>query len=132
MLLSALVGIQLQHVMIYILHTVDQGVTSHVLGNIMRERMTRMAPIQRKQIDELNKDLTAWYAGDGKGQYKLQGKITIDRLKTGSGWAKLKGKAAGTRHLSGYAVHLATRLNSGSEHDARRLVIAMLLHRFTL
>ena len=65
-LLSSLVGLQLQHVMIDILHTVDQGVTSHVLGNIMRERMTCKAPTRRKQIDELNKGLTTCYADDGK------------------------------------------------------------------
>ena len=57
--------------------------------------------------------------------------MTMGWLRTSSGSPKLKDKAAGTRHLSGYALDLATRYNSGGERDARRLGIATLLHRLT-
>ena len=88
-----------------------------------------MGPIQRTQVAALNEDLKSWYKGK-KDIYKLQGKLEVSRMRTSSGFPKLKGKAAGTRHLSGYLVDLCTRYNTGSEHDSRRLAIASLLHRF--
>ena len=85
------------------------------------------------QVVAVDVDLKSWYSKQGKDGvelYKLQGRLTADRLKTSSGWPMVKGKAAGTRHLSGYVVELVQRYNSGSEHDLRRLACAELMHCF--
>ena len=129
-LLDLIPGLQLEHIMVDILHTVDLGVTAHVLGNIMAECMRQMAATQSLQVDALNADLKSWYRRQGKDVYRLQGKITKDGMRTNSGFPKLKGKAAGVRHLSGYGVDLCRRYTSGNDHDSRRLAIAKLLQRF--
>ena len=92
--------------------------------------MKCLAPAQKNQIELLNEDLKRWYYGAGRSCYRLRGKISLDRLKTQSGWPKLQNKVASTRHLSGYCLDLCKRYNSGTEHDARRLAIVQLLHRF--
>ena len=100
-LLSSLVGLDLRMIMIDVLHTVDQGVMSHCAANIFVECMKSMGPIQKVQLEKLNADLVSWYKGQ-KDTYRLQGKITRDRLRSSSGFPKLKGKAASKRHMSGY------------------------------
>ena len=42
----------------------------------------------------------------------------------------MAGKAAAIRHLAGFGVFLATRFNTGSQHDLMRLECAKLLDRF--
>ena len=60
----------------------------------------------------------------------LRGKITIERIRTTADWPKLKAKAACTRQLSRYALHLAVKYNSGSLHDRRRHGVCHLLVRY--
>ena len=61
---------------------------------------------------------------------KLQGKLTFERLRTSSGWPKLKAKAAAIRHLSKFGLAMALRYNSGSIHDKQRLAVITLLCKF--
>ena len=117
--------------MIDVLHCVDLGVASHVAGSIMEECSASMGPNKAERCKALHADLKAWYANQGlKDLYKIKGKITPERLKNAAGFAKFKGKAAETRHLSGYLVDLASRHLDGSDHAATRLAIAQLLDRF--
>jgi hypothetical protein len=129
-LLSSITGFGLQHVMIDTLHTVELGVASHIVGNIMKECMTSLGPNQDMQVKALEADLKLWYKIAGKDIHRIKGKLTPDRLKMGSGYPKFKGKAAETRHLAGWALDLCQRFNSGSEHDLRRLALAQMLLRF--
>jgi len=107
------------------------GVTSHVLGNIIFETMQlgQWGNTFAEQMKQVNLDLNLWYR-QNVGHHKIQGKLTIDRIRTKSGWPKLHAKAASTRHLAEYGCSLAVRFNSGSLHDQRRLAIAKLLCKF--
>jgi CRP-like cAMP-binding protein len=81
------------------------------------------------QLEGLQADLDAWYKLS-PGIYKLKGKLTIERLRSTSGYPKLKAKAADTRHIARYLLELATRFNSKTEHDERRLALVTLLVEF--
>ena len=41
-----------------------------------------------------------------KSMSRVQGKLTVERLRTDGGWPKLKAKAAATRHLVHFALEL--------------------------
>ena len=60
----------------------------------------------------------------------MQGKLTVERVRTKGGWPKLKAKAAATRHLSTFALYLATTYDDGSDHDRRMIAVCQLLDRF--
>jgi hypothetical protein len=123
--------LRLEGVCIDVLHAIDQGVASHLSGNILAEVMEQgqWGAIKKEQIAGLQADLHRWYVANKK-KYRIQGKLTWDRIKTSGDWPKLKAKAACTRHLSKYCATLARRFNSGSTHDKRRLALAELLDRF--
>ena len=57
----------------------------------------------------------------------MQGKLTVERLRTDGGWPKLKAKAAAIRHLAPFALELAKEHNNGSLHDRRRVALAQRL-----
>ena len=57
----------------------------------------------------------------------MQGDLTWTRLKTGSGFPKLKAKAAATRHMMSYGLHLAQTYLS---EDRRIVAIAQLMAKF--
>ena len=57
----------------------------------------------------------------------MQGKLSLDRIKTSGGWPKLKAKAAATRHLAPFALGLAIEHDTGSPRDRRRVAVAQLL-----
>ena len=69
-------------------------------------------------------EIKAYYKATKTIDSKLQGKLTIERLKTTNGWPKLKAKAAAARHLAKFALTLATR-----HLDKRRMAICALLCR---
>ena len=126
-------GLRLECVCPDIMHVADLGVSAHVLGNVFWEVITSHAfgeMDQRGQIEALHADMKAWYSRTTRGISKLQGKLTVSRIKTTRDWPKLKAKAAACRHLMKYGVHLATRFNSGSLHDRRRLAVTKLMARF--
>ena len=125
------IGLRLEAVMIDILHCVDQGAASHIIGNILWEvvRMNMWGTTIEQNTEALHSDIKAWYASI-KDRSPLQGKLIPERLRTSGQWPKLKAKAACTRHLASYAVNVATRFNSGSPHDQRKLALAKLLEQF--
>ncbi len=132
--LFAIVGLRLEGVMIDILHTVDLGLASHILANIFVEIMAlwHWGSNQQARASGLHGDIQEWYKSQPSSvkSSKIQGEVTYERIKTSSDWPKLKAKAAATRHLSRYALHLCQRYGSVTEHDKRRLACADLLVRF--
>ena len=50
--------------------------------------------------------MQAWYKKT-RATSKMQGQLTPERLRTQGGWSKIKAKAAATRHLAEYALHVA-------------------------
>ena len=131
MLFRSTIGLRLEAIMVDILHTVDQGVASHIVANIFWEVIVarKFGPTIDAGTEGLFKDLKSWYASQ-KGLSPIQGKLIPERIRTKSDWPKLKAKAAATRHLSAYAVQLAVRFNSGSMHDRRRLQLVQDLEAF--
>ena len=118
--------------MVDVLHTVDQGVASHIVGNTCwLFAVVRRAFGGRNQdtmIKNLYEDMMRWYKGQKNISSRLQGKLTVDRVKTSSGWPKLKAKAAATRHLAAYALNLAERF--GTADDRRVVAACQLLCQF--
>ena len=60
----------------------------------------------------------------------MRGKLTFDRLRVGSGYPKIKAKAAATRRMSRYGLDLARPLKDGSTHAKMRLGVCQQLVRF--
>ena len=128
-LFKCVTGLRLEHATIDTLHAVDQGVAAHVVGNVFWECMSGKAANQAEQIKALSEDLKLWYKKN-PSETRIRGKLSVDRLRSSSGFVKFKGKAAETRHLVPYAVDLAVRCDDGSEHSARRIAVVRLLNRF--
>ena len=131
-LLIAIVGFRLECVMIDTLHTVDQGVASHIVANVIWlvvvQRKKLGGTTQESQIAAVNEHLRRWYQSAKRGTNKIQGKVTVQRVRTSGGWPKLKAKAAARRHLAAYALHLMT--SHGNPADRKELAVCQLLVRF--
>ena len=95
--------------MIDVLHTVDQGVASHVVANVLWlfavQRNVFREASQDSQVKKLFVHMKAWYKRT-KASSKIKGKLTVERIRTSAGWPKLKAGAATTRHLAGYTLAL--------------------------
>ena len=132
-LLAMCVGFRLDCVMVDVLHTVDQGVASHIIGNVMWTfavlRRVFGGRAQQEQVAALYSHMNNWYR-KVKEKSKLQGKLTVERLRTGGNWPKLKAKAAATRHLAQYALDLCIEFGGGSEEDRRMRAVCQLLVQF--
>ena len=59
---------------------------------------------------------------------KLQGGLTVERVRTSGGWPKLRAKAAATRHLANFALELVREF--GRAEDRKVLAVCQLLCRF--
>ena len=130
-LLTAVVGLRLECILVDALHTVDQGVASHIIANVFWlfavVRGVFGASTQDKKVEKLNGHLQSWYK-QTKCKSKLQGALTVARLRTSGNWPKLKGKAAATRHLAAYALHLVETY--GTAADNLVLAVCQLLCEF--
>ena len=117
--------------MIDTLHTVDQGVASHIIGNVFWllavKRRAFGGRTQEQQVKALDKHMVQWYK-DTKAESRVQGKLTIERVRTSGKWPKLKAKVAATRHLAAYALHLVETF--GTDADGQVRALCQLLLRF--
>jgi hypothetical protein len=99
---------------------VDQGTGSHIVGNVF----WYIACVKRvfggttneERIAFLQADLNKWYKRT-KATSRIQGELTIDRIRTSKSWPKLKAKAAATRHAAAYALELMLTHASTDEAD---------------
>ena len=105
-------GLRLSSVCVDILHTVDQGVGSHIVANTIWYFAVLMAcfggATYADRVKRCHEDIKKRYRRT-RTQDKLQGALTPERLRTSGDWPKLKAKAAATRHLARYALDLALR-----------------------
>ena len=76
-----------------ILHTMDQGITPHVIANVFIEVMQPKDRNVKRRIAWLQNDLDNHYK-ETKEAYKVQGPLTIQRIKGSDDWPWFKGKAA--------------------------------------
>jgi len=118
--------------MIDVLHAVDLGVCSHLLGNVLFEMVEthrEWGSRQEDRVAHLDSLLQRHYK-ETKEQYKLDGHLSLERIRRGGEWPALRAKAAASRRLVPFALALAVENNSGSLHDRWRLGAVKLLHRF--
>jgi hypothetical protein len=127
-------GLRLEGVMLDVLHTIDQGVATHLVANIFVELCAagHFGPNQAAQAVALHAAIHVWYKDQSREvrSSKIQGSLTFERLRSRNDWPKLKAKAAATRHIARFALKLAHDHNSGSLHDRRRVAVIELLCRF--
>ena len=97
------IGLRLDFIMTDVLHTIDLGTGSHIIGNILfvfailrgvfgganfGERVTAVAG-----------HMDAWYKRT-KCSSRLRGKLSLETIRASGDWPKLRGKAAAIRHLA--------------------------------
>ena len=132
-LLVLAIGFRLDCVMIDVLHTVDQGVASHIIANILWIfgvlRGVLGGANQVDKVKKLHLHIGKLYKDVREGT-RVQGKLTVERLRTQGNWPKLKAKAAATRHLATYALKLVQDFGGRSTEDRQMLAVCQLLVRF--
>ena len=124
--------------MIDILHTIDLGLGSHIIGSVFWYvacvRKCLGGGTQQQQIQRLADDMSSWYKRL-KVKARIKGKLTVERVRPDGGWAKLKAHGAGVRHLAPYALHLICKFGDPTherwgQHDELALGACQLLVRF--
>ena len=60
----------------------------------------------------------------------MQEKLSVERLRSASGWPKLKAKAAMTRHVARFALHLVCERDTNSPRDRRRFAVCQPMVKF--
>jgi hypothetical protein len=137
-LFAICLGFRLECVTVDPLHSVDQGVASHIVGSVMwycaNVRKFFPGSTQATRIKLMYADLQQWYR-DTKTSNKLRGELTVDRLRSTRGWAKIKSKAASTRTLAAYVLHLMLKYADFDDpmwghHDELAVGVCQLLVRF--
>ena len=122
--------LRLEGVMCDVLRDLDQGVSSHTVGNVMVTAMNKghWGSTQAERAAGLEQHLKSWYKSH-KGMYRIEGKIPYARVRAPNDWPKFKAKAAATRHLANYVADLAREVSDGSECDRKVVAIASGLSR---
>jgi len=119
-LLTAILGFRLECVHVDPLHTLELGTTSHVAGNVLWHiaivKSAFGGTTIAEKIKALNAYLQQWYK-DTKCQRRVQGPITPERVRTSGGWPKLKAKAAATKHILLFCIHIMEVFGDFSEAD---------------
>ena len=126
--LFAIKTLRLEGIMADVLHSMDLGVTSHVVANIMVEVMqgSHWSGAKPDRLRTLQKHLDAYYR-EVREEHKIDGKLSQNRIQIPADWPRFKGKAAACRKLAKYGLRLAQEFNSGSAHDRLRLGVAQAL-----
>jgi hypothetical protein len=134
------IGFLLSCVNIDVLHCVDQGISSHIIGNIMWYNAVVRGHLgggtYAQRIDRLNARMKQWYK-DIKCKSRVIGDLTVERLRTNKLWPKFKAKAAATRHLARFAFELMAEFSNPDhhiwgEHDVLAQGVCQLLVRFSI
>ena len=127
----AMLSLRHEGIMIDVMHACDLGMCSHIVANVIVECLDHF---DGGTIDErtaaCEEYLNEWVRSQDGSGHGLRGRLTFARLRTAKDWPKLKGKAAETRHMIDFAVHLAGKFNDGSTHDQRRLAVPQLMQEF--
>ena len=112
--------------MVNVLHCVDLGIASHIIGNIFWILSLRhvFAPNIKESIKVLDEKLTQWQK-DNKIVNRYKGRLTHERIRTSKDWPKLKSKGAPMHPVARFALSLA------QEHlDADVILVIDLLVQF--
>ena len=140
-LFAVVLGLRLECVNIDVLHTVEQGFGSHIVGNVIWYIVVLKNALggntYAERIRRCNDDIKQWYKRNTSIRSKLNGVLTKERVREDGEWPKLKAKAAATRNLAGYALYLMVTYGQPEsddpfrqEHDVLALGVCQLLVRF--
>ena len=134
-LLLLVIGLRLEYITVDPLHAVDQGIGSHIIANVLWYLVVLKRVLggrtQEQAVSTLNSRLKQWYK-DSKARYKLQGELTIERLRsTAASFPKLAAKAAQTRVMAQFVLEFAQEhCDPNDEKEAAMLCVITLLIRF--
>ena len=78
--------------MLDVLHTADQGVCAHAIGEVMQQCGEHIGPNNDGRMKAMAAMLKDWYPSQPKCTYRTKGKLTAERLKSFSGFLHLKGR----------------------------------------
>ena len=108
-LLKYAVGLRLECVMVDVMHTLDLGVSGHIVGNVLFILAIVSCCFGGRtyadRIQNLNDNLKSWYKSQNI-QYRFQGALTMESLRRKKDWPKIRCKAAACRELCKYALFL--------------------------
>ena len=134
------IGFRLECIVADVLHCVDQGIGSHIIGNILWILIAIRAVhgghnfAERVRLGNIH--LKNWYK-ETKCKSRLQGPLTPERLRPTGDWPKLRAKAAQTRHMAAYALYMMGEFGQFHSvddytrlHDELALGVCQLLVRF--
>ena len=118
-LLSLVIGLRLESIMIDVLHTIDLGVAAHIIGNILFIfgvlRAVFGGSVYTERVAKMFEALKAWYSRT-KCTSKIQGKLTLDRIRPNGDWPKLKAKAAAVRHMARFCLWIVETHGTSDDH----------------
>ena len=88
------------------LHTIDQGVASHAVGNVIWNMVCRDVWHGRTDAENVARCFADMQTHYWATRYisRMHGKLTVERVQTKGSWLNMKAKAAATRHVSTYAL----------------------------
>ena len=119
-LFAAAIGFRLECVMIDVLHTVGQGVASHVVGNVLWVfviiRGWYGGNMQAGKLAKLRGQLKSCYTKT-KCASRVRGKLPLESLRQSGAWPKLRAKAAVTRRLAQFALEMVVTHGTGETDD---------------
>ena len=90
----------------------DHGARRGQCLHAMHQEAAWRATTHAENCERLDDEIRAWYRQKGE-KSKLQGKLTLARLRSSSGYPKLKEKGAATRHMASFTLELAARHCAG-------------------
>ena len=127
-LFSVVIGLLLSCVMVDVLHCMDHGPWDHGARrgqclHAVHQEAGVGATSHAENCERLDDEIRAWYRQKGE-KSKLQGKLTLARLRSSSGYPKLKAKGAATRHMASFTLELAARHCAG---PSDRCVLGVVL-----
>ena len=133
-----IIGLRLENVMVDILHTLDLGISAHIVGSVMFVfACIRKAFGGNRHVEGATRiaaHLKEWYKRTNCHS-RIKGKLTLQRLKADKAWAKLKAHGAATRALAPYALALLREFGDvdcprWGYHDRLATAVCQLLKRF--
>ena len=127
------IGLRLECVTIDVLHAIDQGFGSHVLGNLLWYlaciRKVFGNCTQAECVKNLNRHIQAWYKKT-KCPNRIRGDLSVEDLRKTGGYPKLRAKAAATRHLAPYVKELMTEFCTDDINERRMKRLIEILCQF--
>ena len=125
-------GMRLECVTVDLLHCVDLGIAAHVIANILFILIITRSVLggtnMEQRIAHLNAHLSVWYSKT-KTKCRVQGKLTLERLRPKTQWPKLKAKGAATRYLIPYVLEMIKE-HASEVGDDQIIAVVQLLQQF--